>query len=127
MTAALIRRNIDLEQFNYIVSHNVRSHVANISGICEILNSNIVAADIRDIFWQQLCTSVINLDSVLKDLNTILQLKKEVNEMHESGVAVKNCKRHQRKHRLPHTDTETVIHTDFEEVKYDIHISQLSL
>ena len=29
-------RNKDLQQFNYIVSHNLRSHLANIMGLLEV-------------------------------------------------------------------------------------------
>lgn len=80
MTADLIQRNTDLEQFSYIVSHNVRSHVANIAGICELLNDEPCASELHDDFWEQLCISVQHLDSVLKDVNSILQVKKEVKE-----------------------------------------------
>src|ERR1700743_1791634 len=37
MTNDLVRRNQDLEQFTYIISHNLRAPVANIKGLSDLL------------------------------------------------------------------------------------------
>ncbi len=80
MTADLLQRYKDLEQFNYIVSHNLRAHVANISGICNLLNDGGTDTETQKLFWDKLCDSVEMLDTVLKDLNSILEIQKEVKE-----------------------------------------------
>jgi PAS domain S-box-containing protein len=81
MTADLVQRNKDLEQFTYIVSHNLRAPVANIRGLSNLLNG-FGSEDQADTAaaLQALSYSVNNLDAVIIDLNNILQIGKQVNE-----------------------------------------------
>ncbi|WP_316821820.1 PAS domain-containing protein [Pedobacter gandavensis] len=79
-TSELIRRNKDLEQFTYVVSHNLRAPVANIMGLSDLLTeveSDPVA--VSDLL-QGLRTSIKNLDTVIKDLNYVLTVKKDAPE-----------------------------------------------
>jgi len=76
----LLQRNKDLEQFTYIVSHNLRAPVANIMGITSILKNENLKKDARLHFESILTISVEQLDSVIKDLNQILQARREVTE-----------------------------------------------
>lgn len=84
MTADLVQRNKDLEQFTYIVSHNLRAPVANIRGLSNLLNG-FGADDQADTAaaLQALSYSINNLDKVIIDLNNILQIGKQVNEQIE--------------------------------------------
>lgn len=84
MTADLVQRNKDLEQFTYIVSHNLRAPVANIRGLSNLLNG-FDADDQADTAaaLQALSYSINNLDKVIIDLNNILQIGKQVNEQIE--------------------------------------------
>lgn len=76
LTKDLIQRNKDLEQFAYIVSHNLRSPVANIIGLTEVLyNTEIEHAEEKQIN-RELSATAKQLDKVIKDLNQILQLKR---------------------------------------------------
>lgn len=77
ITSELIRRNKDLEQFTYVVSHNLRAPVANIIGLSELMNT--VGLDERGSaeLMHGLQTSIRNLDTVIKDLNYVLQVKKD--------------------------------------------------
>jgi PAS domain S-box-containing protein len=119
MTFDLLQRNKDLEQFNYIVSHNVRSHVANIAGICGLLNDESCSADAdtHDTFWQQLCASVENLDVVLKDLNSILQIRKEIKEFNEEVQFSKLVRVIKESIACQIHSTGAVISTNFSEVE----------
>ncbi|RZA01831.1 MAG: PAS domain-containing sensor histidine kinase [Sphingobacteriaceae bacterium] len=85
MTADLVQRNKDLEQFTYIVSHNLRAPVANIRGLSNLLNG-FGAGDEADnaAALQGLSYSVNNLDKVIIDLNNILQIGKQVNDQIET-------------------------------------------
>lgn len=85
MTADLVQRNKDLEQFTYIVSHNLRAPVANIRGLSNLLNGFDLGdeADAAEAL-QALSYSVNNLDKVIIDLNNILQIGKQVNDQIET-------------------------------------------
>ena len=83
ITDDLIQRNRDLEQFAYIVSHNLRAPVANILGITEMMNTFSLTVSEEDEMKSELIVSVKKLDGVIKDLNHILQVKREVNEKRE--------------------------------------------
>lgn len=79
LTKDLIQRNKDLEQFAYIVSHNLRSPVANIIGLTEVLYTlDIEQAEVKQI-TMELSGTAKQLDNVIKDLNQILQLKRSEN------------------------------------------------
>lgn len=79
----LIQRNRDLEQFTFIVSHNLRGPVVNILGIANLLNTEFLDPEELQKFISSLCMSANSLDNVLKDLNTILQVKNDINDKKE--------------------------------------------
>jgi signal transduction histidine kinase len=79
----LIQRNKELEQFTYIISHNLRAPVANIMGLYQLLK---LGADDEQEFLtliSRLGISVQSLDSVIRDLNLILDVKQQVHEQME--------------------------------------------
>ncbi|OOQ61752.1 PAS domain-containing sensor histidine kinase [Mucilaginibacter pedocola] len=80
ITTDLIQRNKDLEQFTYIVSHNLRQPVANIKGLSDILSDEMAADDPNAPALQALGISVSNLDKVIIDLNHILQVNSQAND-----------------------------------------------
>ena len=80
MTADLMKRNQDLEQFTYIISHNLRAPVANITGLADILSCYDHPDEECVGAINALSKAVTNLDQVILDLNTILQTAHEVNE-----------------------------------------------
>jgi len=77
ITSELIRRNKDLEQFTYVVSHNLRAPVANIIGLSELMNTLGLDEQGSAELMHGLQTSIKNLDTVIKDLNYVLQVKKD--------------------------------------------------
>ena len=80
MTADLIHRNKDLEQFTYIISHNLRAPVANIIGLSSRLQQVNLEEDIKRQIAEGLSTSVKKLDEVIRDLNDILKIRQKVDE-----------------------------------------------
>ncbi|MCB9251186.1 MAG: tetratricopeptide repeat protein [Flavobacteriales bacterium] len=83
MTNDILQRNKNLEQFAYIISHNLRGPVANILGFSDLIKQySNVEGDIGD-FMDAIIASAHNLDTVVRDLNTILQVKGELNESKE--------------------------------------------
>jgi PAS domain S-box-containing protein len=79
----LIQRNRDLEQFTFIISHNLRAPTANIIGFTEILQDDTLTPQEQKEFLHGLSSSVSGLDAVIKDINSILQIKSEINDKKE--------------------------------------------
>jgi len=79
--AELSKRNKSLEQFTYIVSHNLLAPVANILGITELLKDPDESQ--REQLLDGLNTSIKTMDSILKDLSQTLQVKDQVNNKKE--------------------------------------------
>src|SRR5690606_13654265 len=73
------QRNRDLEQFTFIISHNLRAPTANIMGITEFIQNETLSEEEHKEFLQALASSAHGLDSIIKDINSILQVKLEVN------------------------------------------------
>jgi PAS domain S-box-containing protein len=80
ITSDLIHRNKDLEQFTYIVSHNLRAPAANITGLLSLLKGN---ATTDAALVDALLTSSKVLDQIIHDLNTTLQITHHIDEKKE--------------------------------------------
>ncbi len=80
ITADLVQRNKDQEQFNYIVSHNLRAPVANVTGLLGLLKDTDPDEEDKKYILDGISQSVKNLDSVIIDMNHVLQDKELINE-----------------------------------------------
>jgi PAS domain S-box-containing protein len=84
MTADVARHHKDLEQFTYMVSHNLRSPVANIKGLASLMSGD---SQLTDEEFKRcldgLVSSVNKLDNVIADLNDILRSGKRPGERME--------------------------------------------
>ncbi|MCW3103445.1 MAG: hypothetical protein JWO09_1885 [Bacteroidetes bacterium] len=78
----LVQHSKKLEQFAYIVSHNLRAPVAHIMGLSNVLKSDVSASD-RAQCERFLFQATEQMDEVLKDLNKVLALKSEISEQKE--------------------------------------------
>lgn len=85
ITNDLIQHNRDLEQFTYIISHNLRAPVANILGLTNILKDHAqgMEAEMQKEVIDRIFTSTKNIDTTIKDLNQILQTRKPVGSKKE--------------------------------------------
>lgn len=79
----LTQRNKELEQFIYIVSHNLRAPVANILGYSDILTGKLYSDKEKDDIINGISTSITKLDAVIMDLNEILKIKDHLNNQKE--------------------------------------------
>jgi PAS domain S-box-containing protein len=70
-------------QFNYIVSHNLRSPVAGILGACELFQFPLTPQEQEETHGY-IIQAAQNLDTLLKDLNKILSTKSQLHERFES-------------------------------------------
>ena len=81
--ADMVQRNKDLEQFSYIVSHNLRAPVANILGIVDVMQNIGVNKEEENEATGYLAVAAQNLDNVIRDINSILELRYKVSERKE--------------------------------------------
>ncbi|MGV3526431.1 MAG: sensor histidine kinase [Candidatus Sericytochromatia bacterium] len=72
----LTQKNSHLEQFAYIVSHNLRAPVANLLGLCNLLqeeqNNTVMLSTLR----QAIQDSALRMDDVIRHLNETLQIQR---------------------------------------------------
>ncbi|KQS27881.1 hypothetical protein ASG33_15825 [Dyadobacter sp. Leaf189] len=79
----LTESNKGLDQFAYIVSHNLRAPVANIIGLGELITQTDYPPEVKEQFLEGIVVNVKRLDNVISDLNAILQVKQGVGENKE--------------------------------------------
>jgi PAS domain S-box-containing protein len=83
LTEDLTNQNNDLRQFSYILSHNIRSYVANILGIIHVMDLAPMDKDEQYLYLKMLNQAAIGLDTVIKDLNDILDIRRPFNKQIE--------------------------------------------
>lgn len=83
MVSDMVIRNMELEQFGYIISHNLRAPVANIIGASNALKDPELSIGDKEILNKGISESVVKLDAVVQDLNYILEVKGEIDETKE--------------------------------------------
>ncbi|HEY2581470.1 MAG TPA: PAS domain-containing sensor histidine kinase [Mucilaginibacter sp.] len=83
ITADLIKHNSDLEQFTYIISHNLRAPVANIVGLSNMLKEDDLEQAEKQEMLDRISIAIGNIETVITDLNMILQVRKPLNEKNE--------------------------------------------
>jgi len=75
-TQELVEYNHQLEQFAFISAHNLRAPVARILGLGHVLDILKDKPEEKEEIYPKLIHTTKELDSVVKDLNSILELKK---------------------------------------------------
>lgn len=84
MTEHLIKRNKDLEQFAYIISHNLRGPVTNVLSLAALLEEPRLDKETRQECLDGVVLSVRSLDETLTDLSRILQVKGDLTTQTEN-------------------------------------------
>lgn len=83
LVSDLTERYNDLTQYNYIVSHNLRAPIAQILGLCQVLDvkGSTMSDKMKSIDFIK--NAALNLDELVRDLNDILAAKTTNNERRE--------------------------------------------
>ncbi|HEY5750092.1 MAG TPA: two-component regulator propeller domain-containing protein [Chryseolinea sp.] len=84
-TKELLDYNQQLEQFAFISAHNLRAPVARILGLGNVLNLGAVSPEENVMIYEKMVATARELDRVVRDLNTILEIRKN-NESHVTEV-----------------------------------------
>lgn len=83
LTDQLLRQNQNLQQFAYIVSHNLRAPIANILGLTTIYNKQKPDSPMNPHVIENLFKSAKLLDTTIRDLNDLLTIRSELNNVRE--------------------------------------------
>ncbi len=75
MAENLLQRNKDLEEFSYIVSHNLRAPVANMLGLTSLLKNPHMQEEHQKELFSYLEESARRLDTTIKDLSEVLSIR----------------------------------------------------
>jgi PAS domain S-box-containing protein len=75
LTVDILQRNKDLEQFSYMLSHNIRGPLTNILGLIAAVRGGLIKSE-EEIIMDGISKSANSMDQVIKDVTEILQLRK---------------------------------------------------
>ena len=70
-------QNQDLARFSHIISHNLRGPVASALGLFQLLNFNDLAAPSNVEVLTRMKESVLNIDTILKEITGILDIREK--------------------------------------------------
>ncbi|HYI77042.1 MAG TPA: HAMP domain-containing sensor histidine kinase [Chryseolinea sp.] len=76
----LVVHNNQLEQFAFIVAHNLRAPLARILGLANVVELSKTLED-KDVALKKIVTSTQDLDQVIRDLNLILNIQKHTSNL----------------------------------------------
>jgi signal transduction histidine kinase len=111
----LVKQNIQLEQYGYIIAHNLKGPVSRIIGL-----TNLVTLDYdpkRDVeIITQLHKSAEELDTVIHDLNVILDIKKGLQNANEEVDLTDRVEKIKNALHDKIAETQAVIDYDFSTV-----------
>ncbi|MBL7856678.1 MAG: tetratricopeptide repeat-containing sensor histidine kinase [Cyclobacteriaceae bacterium] len=79
----LVRQNTQLEQFGFITAHNLRAPVARILGLTNLITGGHLKMPEDSAIIDKLQFTAEELDSIIHDLNTILEIKKGIHQTFE--------------------------------------------
>jgi signal transduction histidine kinase len=84
LVESLMQNIQDLEQFTYMVSHNLRSHVARILGLTYLLDKENKDNEFNDYIFTTVTDEATRLDEIITDLNMILTVRNNNDEKRET-------------------------------------------
>lgn len=83
----LIRNNQQLEQFGYVVSHNLRGPIARLLGLSSIMDYSRLDQENMG-YLEKIVTTSKDLDRIIHDLNNILEIRKNTTQEFETCIVL---------------------------------------
>lgn len=75
----LLEQNNQLEQFAFMVAHNLRAPIARILGLINLMKLESLVTPPVEFYIDSIDVATQRLEEVIKDLNTILEIRKGLN------------------------------------------------
>ena len=75
----LTKNNRQLEQFGFVVSHNLRGPIARLLGLASIVNKNTLDGE-NKMFIDKMVEVSMDLDLIIHDLNKVLEIQKGIEQ-----------------------------------------------
>lgn len=79
----LIEHNNQLEQFAFIAAHNLRAPLTRVLGLANLMQMDATSEDDKKAALDKLVKSTLDLDQVVKDLNAILNIRRQTGNLTE--------------------------------------------
>ena len=79
----LAKQNQDLQQFSYIISHNLRAPVARIAGLINILDKKNITDPYNNEIIGHISNATNSLDTIIKDLTEIIAIRNSIDKTKE--------------------------------------------
>lgn len=114
-TKELLDYNLKLEQFAFIASHNLRAPVASLLGLGHLLEVRPTDGD-REQIIRNMITTARELDRVVRDLSTILEMQKPSHELLSRVNLAEEVEKLRVNLVRELSDTGSVLETDFSAV-----------
>jgi PAS domain S-box-containing protein len=109
----LQRKNNDLRQFAFIVSHDLRAPIAKLQGLLELMNDEDDVAS-RNVLMKYINDEVNSLDGVVNDMNEIVAVGESANMKRETVVFADKLALMQSVLRTEIQESQALIVSDFE-------------
>ncbi|SFF02788.1 sensor histidine kinase [Thermoflexibacter ruber] len=114
----LTEYNRQLEQYSFITAHNLRSPVARVLGLCNLLEMENVTFEEKLNIIKQIAANTQLLDEIVKDINHVFEIKRKSQLM----LQVVGLEEIINKIRLllekEMEESQTEIITDFQQIEY---------
>lgn len=119
LIASLEAKNKDLNQFSYIVSHNLRAPIAKITGLTSIIETE---SEKNKMLIGLITQETKSLDDVVRDMSTIVYARKSDPEMYENINIQNQLDQITQQLAMQIAETGAIIKSDFSAVKEIITI-----
>jgi PAS domain S-box-containing protein len=121
MTVDLLQRNKDLEQFSYMLSHNIRGPLTNILGLIAAVRGGLIKSE-EEMIMNGISKSADSMDQVIKDVTEILQIRKFSIESKETIDLSAVFERVKKTLDNLITEKDAIIETDFSKINHIYNI-----